>query len=330
MNTVISGFGHALPSATIDNKTIVERMNTTEEFIETRTGVLTRKHISENETTSVLMVQACKKAIEKAGLSPEDIDMLIVNTLSPDHHDPSQACLIQPMLSLKNTIPVFDIRAQCSGLIYGMDIAKQFIATGTHQHILICCGEALSKRMDYSNEGRNLSILLGDGAGAVVLSASEDPNKGILHASTHADGNYFKLLWTESPGTSGKTFNGDQSKCPHFRMDGKTMFKHAVKNFTEIIIQTFEKHNLSIEDIHVIIPHQPNMRILDAVVHNLEIPKDKVQVNVHKYGNIASGSLPITLSEYMENTRPEERAGKLALIVGYGSGATWGSILYRF
>ena len=330
MNTVISGFGHALPSVIIDNKTIVELMNTTEEFIETRTGVLTRQHISENESTGALMVEACKKAIEKANLLPEDIDMLIVNTLSPDYHDPSQACLIQPMLSLKNTIPVFDIRAQCSGLIYEMDIAKQFIATGTHQNILVCCGEALSKRMDYSDEGRNLSILLGDGAGAVVLSASEDQNKGILDAAIHADGSYFELLWTESPGTSGKTFSGDESKCSYFRMNGKAMFKHAVEKFTEVTVQTLKKHNLSMEDIDVIIPHQPNMRILDAVINNLGIPRSKVQINVHKYGNIASGSLPITLSEYMENTPPKEREGKLGLIVGYGSGATWGSVLYKF
>ncbi|MCY0971057.1 3-oxoacyl-ACP synthase III family protein [Chryseobacterium wangxinyae] len=330
MRTVISGFGHALPFKTVDNKTIVELMNTTEEFIETRTGVLTRKHISENESTSVLMVEACKKAIERANLLPEDIDMLIVNTLSPDYHDPSQACLIQPLLSLKNTIPVFDIRAQCSGLLYGMDIARQFIATGTHQNILVCCGEALSKRMDYSDEGRNLSILLGDGAGAVVLSSSKNEDKGILDVSIHADGSYFKLLWTESPGTSGKTFNGDDSKCSYFRMNGKEMFNHAVEKFTEVAVQILKKNNLTLEDIDVIIPHQPNMRILDAVMSNLEIPKEKMQINVHKYGNIASGSLPVTLSEYMSNTPEEERAGKLGLIIGYGSGATWGSILYKF
>lgn len=330
MNTIISGFGHALPAKIIDNKTVVNRINTTEEFIEKRTGVLTRHHISETETTSMLMANACYDAILNAGLSPEEIDMLIVNTLSPDYHDPSQACLLQPLVFLRDNIPVFDIRAQCSGLIYGMTIAEQFISTGKYKNILVCCGEVLSKRMDDSDDGRNLSILLGDGAGAVVLSASDTTDKGVLDSNIHADGTYFQLLWTESPGTSGRVFSGDETTCPHFRMNGKLMFRHAVEKFTEITLQTLEKNNLTIEDIDVMIPHQPNMRILDAVMENLKFPKNKVRINIDKYGNIASASLPITLSEYMTEIPQEQREGKLALIVGYGSGATWGSILYKF
>ena len=330
MNTIISGFGHVLPARIIDNKTIVSWINTTEEFIEERTGVHTRHHISETESTSMLMANACYDAIQTSGLSPADIDMLIVNTLSPDYHDPSQACLVQSLVFLKGNIPVFDIRAQCSGLIYGMTIAEQFISTGKYKNILVCCGEVLSKRMDYSDEGRNLSILLGDGAGAVVLSASDKKNKGILDSSIHADGNYFQLLWTESPGTAGKTFNGDDETCSYFRMNGKNMFRHAVEKLVEITLQTLEKNKLTIEDIDVIIPHQPNMRILDALSENLKIPRTKVRINVDRYGNIASGSLPITLSEYMTEVPQEEREGKLALIIGYGSGATWGSILYKF
>ncbi|RNA63528.1 ketoacyl-ACP synthase III [Chryseobacterium nematophagum] len=330
MNAIISGYGHTLPARVIDNKTIVNWINTTEEFIEKRTGILTRRHISETETTSMLMANACYDAIQTAGLKPEDIDMLIVNTLSPDYHDPSQACLLQPLVFLKNDIPVFDIRAQCSGLIYGMTIAEQFISTGKYKNILVCCGEVLSKRMDESDNGRNLSILLGDGAGAVVLSPSSEEDKGIIDSTIHADGNYFQLLWTESPGTAGKTFNGDDTTCPYFRMNGKNMFRHAVEKFTEVILHTLEKNNLTMEDIDVIIPHQPNMRILDAVMDNLKLPRHKVRINVDKYGNIASGSLPITLSEYMTEIPQEQRKGKLALIVGYGSGATWGSILYKF
>lgn len=330
MNAVITGFGKSLPPNVIDNKLIVSMMDTSEEFIESRTGVKTRRFVSEDFSTSKLMINSCKYAIEKAGLIPYDIDLLIVNTLSPDYHDPSQACLIQPLLKLRNTIPVFDIRAQCSGLIYAMTIAEQFISTGKYKNILISCGEVLSKRMDTSNEGRNLSILLGDGAGAIVLSAKEGKEKGIIDSTIHADGTYFELLWTEKPGTVGKNFLAESQSQNYFRMNGKIMFRHAIEKFSEVIIQTLERNNLTLNDIDVIIPHQPNMRILEGIIDKLNVPREKIIINVDKYGNMASGSLPVTLSDFLESTSVEERDGKLALIVGYGSGATWGSILYKF
>lgn len=330
INAVISGYGHALPAKVVDNKEIVSMMNTTESFIEKRTGVQSRRFVSETESTSMLMVNACYDAITSANLSPSEIDLLLVSTFSPDYHDPSQACLIQPLIYLRDCVPVLDIRAQCSGMIYGMTIAEQFIKTGKYKNILLCCGEVLSKRMDCSDDGRNLSILLGDGAGALVISATDQKNIGILDSRIFADGNKFQLLWTESPGTASHNFTDHPKEEGYFRMKGKAMFRHAVEKLTEVICHTLEHCQLTMKDIDVIIPHQPNLRILDALIDRLDIPIHKVKINVQKYGNIASASLPITLSEYMTDTTVEERSNSLALFVGYGSGATWGSILYKF
>lgn len=328
MNTssvIIKGTGYHLPDISISNKDIVSRLNSTEEFIETRTGVLTRKHVNINQSLSDIAVPAMQKALDDAEMKAFDIDMLIVNTLSPDYHDPSQACLLQSKLEFNN-IPVFDIRAQCTGLIYGLDIASQFVLSGKHKNVMVVCGEVLSKRMDYSDDGRNLSILLGDGAGAVIVGKGSESqsDKGFKDIVIQADGNYYKLLWTESPGSANPTFN---EGIKSFRMNGKEMFQHALFSFVKIIRDLLEKHNLTLNDIDLIIPHQPNMRILDEVMSELNVPIDKVMINVHDLGNMASGSLPVTLAMAREQKRLKN--GDLCLIVGYGSGATWGAALYQ-
>ncbi|MFD0963078.1 beta-ketoacyl-ACP synthase 3 [Pseudofulvibacter geojedonensis] len=323
-NVVIKGTGYCLPNNNIDNLEIVSRLNSTVEFIENRTGVLTRKHVDTNQSLSDITVPAMASALADANLQASDIDMLIVNTLSPDHHDPSQACLLQSKFKF-NHIPVFDIRAQCTGLIYGLDIAQQYIQSGKHKNIMIVCGEVLSKRMDYSDDGRNLSILLGDGAGAVIVGREEkEDNKGFKDIIIQADGDYFKLLWTEGPGSANPEFT---QGTPYFRMNGKDMFQHALSSFVKISKDILEKHNLTIDDIDLVIPHQPNMRILDKVIEELNLPLDKIVLNVEALGNMASGSLPVTLAMAREEGKLKE--GGLYLIVGYGSGATWGAALYQ-
>ncbi len=186
-NPILAGLGFSLPKRQVSNHDLVGRINTSDEFIVERTGVRTRYHVEPEQAVSALMVPAARQAIEAAGLLPEDIDLLLVNTLSPDHHDPSQACLIQPLLGLRH-IPVLDIRAQCSGLLYGLQMARGQILAGLARHVLVVCGEVLSKRMDCSDRGRNLSILLGDGAGAVVVSAGESLDDGLLDLRLGADG----------------------------------------------------------------------------------------------------------------------------------------------
>lgn len=323
-NVIIKGTGYYLPTHTVDNTEIVSKLNTTIEFIEERTGVLTRQHVATKQSLSDITVPAMQQALQDANLQASDIDMLIVNTLSPDHHDPSQACLLQSKLDFNN-IPVFDVRAQCSGLLYGLDIAQQYIQSGKHKNIMIVCGEVLSKRMDFSDEGRNLSILLGDGAGVVIVGANTTDNqKGFKDIIIQADGNYFKLLWTEGPGSANPDFNGG---VPFFRMNGKEMFQHALASFVKISKDILEKHQLTIDDIDLVIPHQPNMRILDKVMEELQIPENKIMLNVTSLGNMASGSLPVTLAMAREQGKIKE--GSLCLIVGYGSGATWGAALYQ-
>ncbi|MBC9915327.1 beta-ketoacyl-ACP synthase 3 [Chitinophaga varians] len=326
MAITISGVGHCLPTPIIDNKAIVDRINTTEDFILSRTGVVTRRHVSEEKGLSALLVPACEQAIEHAGIPVSDIDMLIVNTLSPDHHDPSEACFIQPQLGLGH-VPVFDIRAQCSGLLYGMELARSLLLSGQYQHILVACGEVLSKRMDTSDEGRNLSILLGDGAGAVVLSNRSGISGGIVDLIIRADGSRYELLWTAAPGTAQSSYT-DHTAIPHFRMNGKPMFENATQRLCEVALEILERHHLTIDDIDIVLPHQPNLRILDAVRERLHVPPHKFVTNVERYGNMASASLAVTLSEYIRDSRPT--AGTLALVLTYGSGATWGAMLYRF
>lgn len=326
--TAIAGVGYCLPTRVVTNIDIEQIIDTSDDFITKRTGVKTRRFVNQDQSVSDLMIPAAKLAIAQANLSPTDIEMVIVNTLSPDFHDPSQACLILPSLGLTN-IPAFDIRAQCSGLLYMIYIAKNFIESGAMNHILLICGEVLSKRMDTSNEGRNLSILLGDGAGAVILSKS-DSKRGFIDISVSADGHYFDLLMTKAPGTKNMTFIDEenlQNKDHFFRLRGKPMFDHAVETMAQSVLAILEKNQLTLTDIDFVIPHQPNLRILEAIQTRLEIPDEKMIKTVDTLGNMASASLPIALGLALENKQIQP--GMRLLFVTYGSGATWGSALYQ-
>jgi 3-oxoacyl-(acyl-carrier-protein) synthase III len=277
------------------------------------------------------MIKAAHHAIKDAGLQPEDIDLILVNTLSPDHHDPSQACLIQPAITSRH-IPCFDIRAQCSGFLYGLEIARGLLHQRNYRHILVICGEVLSKRMDCSDRGRNLAILLGDGAAAAIVS-TKMPNqpssgKGLIDLNLGADGHYFDLLMTASPGSKGDTFLSEQDiqeGRSAFFMQGRPMFEHASHTLARIAREQLEKHALTLDDIDTIICHQPNLRILDEVKRQLNIPDHKLPVTVNTLGNIASASLPITLAMHWHQLQASHRT----LMLTYGSGATWGAALYE-
>ncbi|WP_375055764.1 beta-ketoacyl-ACP synthase 3 [Zobellella sp. DQSA1] len=323
---MFKGLGYCIPSHKVTNTDLVARMNTSEQFIEERTGVLTRHHLSGTEGVSSLMIPACEQAISSAGLAALDIDALIVNTLSPDVHDPSQACLLQAKLGLRQ-VPAFDIRAQCSGFLYELELAQAMLLTGRYRNILVVCGEALSKRMDYSDDGRNLSILLGDGAAAAVVSVAtgEGGLKDILLGS---DGDCFDFLKTVKPGSAGNSFMeyDDLHQSKHqFRMQGKPMFIHASETLARIAEEILDRNSLGIDDIDHFICHQPNLRILDAVREKLSLPMSKFPVTVDQYGNMASASLPVTLAEHW----PEISPGEKVLFLAYGSGATWGAALYE-
>jgi len=326
----ISGTGYFVPERIVTNIELESRMNTTVEFIEKRTGVLERRHVDEGVSVSDLAVKAIQQAIDEAGISLNQVDMLIVNTLSPDFHDPSQACDIQRRLGLR-TIPAFDIRAQCSGSLYGMDIARQFLETGRCEHIIVVCPEILSRRMDVSDDGRNLAILLSDGAGAMVLSrVPERTNGSLVDLLLKADGQEFELLYTKAPGSRRPNFIDAQDIAEgahYFRMNGKDMFKHAVKCMVDIANEILSRNQLSIEDIEMVVPHQPNLRLLEAVLHELKIPREKAYLTVEHFGNMASAAMPVAYAK----ARGEGRftAGSLTLFLTYGAGATWGAAIYR-
>lgn len=324
----ISGFGYCLPERVVSNADIVSRINTSEEFIQERTGVMTRRHARAEQTLADFIVPAAKAAIAEANLSPQQIDLLLINSLSPDYHDPSQACLVQPLIGL-GKIPAFDIRAQCSGFMYGLNIARGFLQAGLYKNILLVCAEILSKRMDCSDTGRNLSILLGDGAGAAVLTAAKGKS-GLLDLILGADGDYFQLLSTQSPGSANSQFISsadlEDGRC-HFRMRGAEMFEHASQTLIRIAQEMLLKHQLKVSDVNQVICHQPNLRILETVKQKLGLQDRQMLINVDQLGNMASASLPVTYAQAVE--KEIIRSGDLVMLLAYGSGATWGSGLYR-
>jgi 3-oxoacyl-(acyl-carrier-protein) synthase III len=323
----ISGFGISLPEKVVTNKELEKTMDTTEAFIIEKTGVLERRFVTENETNAMLMVNSIHAACQTSKVPLEGIDTLIVNTLSPDFHDPSQACLVQGMLKELIGIPAFDIRAQCAGFLYGTYLANSLILSDAAKHVLVVCGEVNSKRMVGNKEDRNIAVLAGDGAASAVISKA-DGMTGFLDLSLGADGSYFDLLKTEAPGVhSGKFLcqdDIDKNKWL-FKMKGPELFEHATKTIICEIKRIMEKHSIKYTDLHSIISHQPNVRMLEYIANKLDIPKEKFVINAHKYGNTASASLPIAWAESVETCAP----GDLSLIIGFGAGSTWGSGIYR-
>ncbi len=327
----IIGTGHYLPEKIVTNFDIMKMMETTDEFIVSRTGVRTRHHAEPEVSATDLAVKACRAAVADAGLEMKDIDLLVMNTITPDHADPGSGFFLQGKLGLAG-VPVYDIKDQCAGLIYGMALADGFIKTGKYKHVLIACAEVLSKRIDGSYDGRNIAILLGDGAGAVVVGPSDDDDKGILYTNLGADGSGAKALYTAAPGTGLKRadcINKDDidSGRIHFRMDGKAVFEGGVAMMSKAIGDAFEANGISFDDLDMLIPHQANLRMLEAIVENVNAPQDKVFTNVDKLGNMASACLPVALDQARKTGKVKD--GDLVLLVAFGSGFVWASALMR-
>ncbi|HUT36549.1 MAG TPA: ketoacyl-ACP synthase III [Planctomycetota bacterium] len=327
----ILGTGHHLPPKVVTNLDVTKMMETTEEFIVTRTGVLRRRHAEADVSATDLAVPACQAAVADAGLAISDIDLLIFNTITPDHADPGSAFFLQAKLGLPG-IAVLEIRQQCAGLLYGLAIADSFIKTGAFRHVLIACSEVLSKRIDGSYDGRNIAILLGDGAGAAVVGPSDDPHRGILSTLLHADGTGAKALYTAAPGSALGcmqciTKDDVDAGRVHFRMDGRAVFENGVARMSEAVIESLETNALTFDDLALLIPHQANLRMLEEIVRKVGAPQEKVFINVQEYGNMASACLPIALDEARKQGRAPE--GGLVLLVAFGSGFVWASALLR-
>lgn len=324
----LSGWGFYVPERVVTNAELETYMNTSDEWIQERSGIKERRFFEPGkDTVSSMAAEASKKAIEKAGINAEDIDMIIMATLSSDYYFPGPGVLLQRLLGLKN-IPAFDIRQQCSGFIYGLSLAEQYIKTETYKNILLVGSEVQSGILEMSDRGRDFAVLFGDGAGAVVLQASDEP--GLLSTHIHSDGEHAEELFMRHPGSVNPDFvtpemieNGDL--LPY--MNGKLVFKTAVQKFPEVIKEALDHNELGIEDIDLFIPHQANFRITEFVRQKLGLPVEKVVSNIHKYGNTTAATIPIALAESMDAGLLKK--GDLLCLAAFGSGFTWGSALIR-
>ena len=332
--SIIKGIGYYVPENIVKNKDLEKIMDTSDEWIQERTGIRERRWVLENsdESTSSMGTEAAKKAIDNAGISSDQIDFIIFATLSPDYFFPGSGVLIQRNLGLKE-VGALDIRNQCSGFIYALSIADQYIKSGMYKNILIVGSELHSGGLEKSTRGRNVSVIFGDGAGAVILQASDDLEKGIMSTHLHSEGKYAEELAVISPATKKwidklvKDPDEDGSSYAPY-MNGNFVFKNAVVRFMEVINEALVKNNLTKEDIDLLIPHQANLRISQFVQKQLALPNKKVYNNIMKYGNTTAASIPIALAEAIEKDMLNE--GDVLCLAAFGSGFTWGSALIRW
>jgi 3-oxoacyl-[acyl-carrier-protein] synthase-3 len=325
-SVIIRGTGSYLPEKVLTNEELSKRVDTSDEWITTRTGIRERRIAADDEHTSDLAVQAATHAIESAGLDKEDIDLLIVATITPDMPFPSTACIVQSKLGL-GKITAFDVEAACSGFLYILDLATAMLESGRYQNALIIGAEKLSSIIDW--EDRKTCVLFGDGAGAAVLSKVEDVDTGILDSTLHADGSHEALLNMPGGGSRIPASESSLDARHHFlKMNGKEIFKHAVRNMGRAACSLLERQNLSISQVDRVIPHQANIRIIDTIQERLEIPKDKFYNNLFFYGNTSAASIPIALDEAFRKGLIKH--GDLILCIAFGAGLTWGASLIKW
>ncbi|MCD6584397.1 MAG: ketoacyl-ACP synthase III [Desulfobacteraceae bacterium] len=331
---VMRGIGRYLPERVVTNDDLAKIMDTTDEWIRQRTGIEERRWVPEegNVGTSDLGLEASKIALSRAGWKPEDLDLIIFATLSPDLFFPGCGCLLQSKLGLKST-PAIDIRQQCTGFLYGMEIADAYIKSGYASRILLVGAEVHSTGLEMTTRGRDVTVIFGDGAGAVCLEGVEtDENIGLLATSLHAQGDYAETLMTEAPASRNnpRFSKEDFDEGKHFpKMDGRNVFKLAVRRLPEVSQTVLDKAGLTIDDIDMVIPHQANLRINQFFQKAMNIPDERIFNNIQKYGNTTAGTIPIALDEVIEQKLiPKEKA--TVLFAGLGAGVTWGAMIFRF
>ena len=345
----IAGIGHYVPERVVTNQHLEEIMDTADEWIIERTGIRERRFgVRTKETTTTMGARAAEKAIEDAGINKDDIDFIIFATLSPDYFFPGCGVLLQRELGVTQTeIGALDIRNQCSGFIYGLSVADQFVKTGMYKNILLVGAEMHSMGLDFTSRGRNVSVIFGDGAGAVIIQPTAE-DRGILTSHLHSDGSYAEELCFISPGCHGG-YHGEVEKYgfsdsewdsifitqkmlddaliyPH--MNGKFVFKVAINKFPEVIKEALEITGYSTPDLKLVIPHQANLRISQFVQKILRLRDDQIYNNIDRYGNTTAASIPIALSEACEAGRVVN--GDLICLAAFGSGFTWGSVLLKW
>ena len=322
----ISGTGSYLPEKRLTNPELERMVDTNHDWIVQRTGIHERRIAAPHEATSDLAAAAARKAIESAGLQPADIDMVIVATVTPDMAFPATACLVQHSLGCR-LVPAFDLAAACSGFLYGMMIGRTAIAAGTANHVLLIGAEVLSRFTDYTD--RNTCILFGDGAGAVVLSAVEGGEPGIIDAHCAADGSGAELMTMPGGGSRRPvTPENVNDRNQFIHLEGRAVYKQAVGHIIRLVDESLTRCGLSRRDVDLIIPHQMNARIIESAAAKLAIPMEKIYVNIDRYGNTSGATIPIAIDEARRDGRL--RPGNLAVLVAFGGGMTWGSALIRW
>ena len=335
LRSKILATGMYVPPNVMKNDDLATMMDTSDEWVRQRTGIEQRHWVDENTSTSDLALQAAQTALKNAGVDESELDMIIVATLSPDHEFPGTACFLQKKLGVPG-IPALDVRQQCSGFLYSMSIADQFIRTGTYKKILIVGAEVHSKGLEKTPAGRDVSVLFGDGAGAIVIGATDvndaKTDSHILSTHIHADGTYAEELWTPGPGSG---FKGDRMThamidegAAYPKMNGKAVFMHAVKRMPEALQEALTANNLTADDIDLFIFHQANLRINDMVAKQFGVPDEKVFNTIQRFANTTAATIPIGLDEAVRAGKLKK--GMLVASAAFGSGFTWASAIYRF
>ena len=331
-NAHILGIGRHVPANVVTNADLTRVMDTSDEWIQQRTGIRQRHFVSEDAGPADLAIHAVREALGEAAIAPADLDLILLGTLSPDIDFPASASLLQRHLGVQG-MPAMDVRNQCSGFLYMVATADAYIRSGAARHVLVVGAETHSTGLDLSTEGREVGVIFGDGAGAVVLGPEPDPRRGILSTHLHSEGRYAEKLMVEppssrvSPRVSADMLTGAGSRLWP-RMEGRYVFKHAITRFTEVITEALEANGLTAADIDLLIPHQANLRISQLVAMGFELPEEKVFNNIQRYGNTTAASIPIALYEAKKEGRI--RPGSLVCLASFGAGFTWGAALVRW
>lgn len=330
----ISGLGSYVPENVVTNDDLSKLMDTNDAWIQERTGIKERRHIKKGDgnTTSGMAVKAATIALDRANLKPEDIDMIVFATLSPDMYFPGGGVQVQELMGMR-TIPALDVRNQCSGFVYSLSVADQFVKTGMYKHVLVIGSENHSGGLDFTTRGRGVSVIFGDGAGAAVVSRNDTGKGGILSTHLHSEGKHKDELALQGPSTGYWVpeiiEKNPQENIPYYPyMNGTFVFKHAVVRFGEVIKEGLKANNLTISDIDMLIPHQANLRISQFIQKKLKLTDDQVFNNIQKYGNTTAASIPIALTEAWEAGKINE--GDLVVLAAFGSGFTWGSAVIKW
>jgi 3-oxoacyl-[acyl-carrier-protein] synthase-3 len=329
----ILGLGGYVPDRVVTNEDLTQWMDTTNEWIIERTGIEERRWVPTDGSISgaKMGAWACEAALKDAGVDKNDVDMIIYATLSPDHDFPGTGVFMQRELGLDNPIPCLDIRQQCSGFIYGLSIADQFIKTGMYKKILVVGSEIHSTGLDKTTRGRDVAVLFGDGAGAALVGVSDDPEMGIMSSHIHAEGKEAEILWIQKPGCryNPRITAEDLEEGLHYpKMQGRKVFKNAVTRMPQAIMEGMVANDLKLDDIDMLIPHQANLRINQMVAKMIGLPPEKMHNNIQKLGNTTAATIPLCLLDAIKEGKVKR--GDLLCMVAFGAGLTWGSVFLRY